>query len=187
VKKLIQLCIVTIIFLAAQNASAYIDLNMFYFGDTFDSNADAKSTTMFIEGSIGFAVDKKQNYLIGWNYSMMNVSRTTTTTAKYASTQMGPRFIWRIGKSKNWSLGLGYYLLTDATDDGTGAEVEWEGTTMKIDFGYAFEVGDALHLGLRGNYSASTYKEQLTAAGAYSEINFKRTHMYPSVYLLWVW
>lgn len=186
-KKFIQVLVFAAVTSVGANAYAYIDLNTFYFSDTFTTSSDVKSTTMFIEGSIGFAVDKKQNYLIGWNYSMMNLSRTAGTTAKYTSTQMGPRFIWRIGKDKNWSLGFGYYLLADAKDDSSGTEVEWEGSTIKVDFGYAFEVGTDLHLGLRGNYSSSSYNEQLTAAGAYSEVSYKRTHIYPSVYLLWVW
>lgn len=183
----VRIIAVSLIFLASAPALAFIELNTFYYTDDLQTATNSKASNMFIEASIGFAIDKKMAYLVGWNYSMMNVTETSTTTTKYASTQMGPRFVWRIGKSQNWSLGLGYYLLTDATYDGSGTEVKWEGTTMKVDFGYSFEVATDVQLGLRGNYAASSYNEQLVGSATYSTISYKRTHMYPSLYLIWIW
>lgn len=171
---------------AAQPAAAYIELNGFYYSDSLSTSSTNSTSNMIAEASIGFGVDKKLSYLIGWDYSMISITRTATSSVKYTASQMGPRFIWRIGKDQNWSLGLGYYLIANAKDNGNGA-VEWSGSAYKIDFGYSFDIGNDLQLGVRGNYSQANYNQQLSGGSNYTKISFSRTETYPSLYLIWIW
>ena len=167
-------------------ANPFVELNAFYFSDTFVVGTSSQSTSMFIEGAAGLGIDKKKTYMIGWGYSMYSVTTAGTASVKYSSTRMGPRFVWRIGKAQNWTLGLGYNLITNATyDDGSGSSLKWEGTALKADFGYGFDISENSQLGFRMNYSSVSYAEQLDAADDYSKISNTRSQIFPSVYYFW--
>lgn len=171
--------------LPASRAHAFIELNAFYFSDTMAADSSASSNRMFVEGTLGFMIDKKGEYLVGWAYGMFNATDTTTSSITYASTQMGPRFVWVIDKAKNWSLGLGYYLVTSATYN-AGTEEKWKGSAIKADAGYNFNVTDRFQMGVRLNYSAATYTEKLVGATTYSEVSYTRSFIYPSLYSMYL-
>ncbi|MEK7356310.1 MAG: hypothetical protein AAB250_07660 [Bdellovibrionota bacterium] len=170
----------------AGRANAYVELNAFYFSDAMTAAASTTNNRMNIEVSVGFAVDKRNQYLVGWGYHMMTASDGATTTATYSSTQMGPRFIYSIDKNNEWTLGLAYYLVTTAAyDDGAGTSVTWKGTALKFDFGYNFPNSGDLDIGIRMNYSSASYVEQLVGSSTYSVVAYTRTSMYPSIYTIY--
>lgn len=168
-------------------AWSYVELNGFYTNGGLTTDASETSSNMFFEGSIGFAIDRKSKYLVGWNYSMHSTSDTATATKTYSSTQMGPRFVLMLNKHKTWSFGLGYYLVTTGTfSDGTGASETWKGTALKADFGYNFAVSEKLFVGARLNYSSASYAEKIVGSADYSTVSYTRTIMYPSLYTIWL-
>jgi hypothetical protein len=164
-------------------AKAHIELNGFYASESLTEAATSSASRMFLEFTVGFEIDKKGDYLVGWNYSMFSTTDTATATAKYASTQMGPRFLMMLDKAKNWSFGLGYYVVTSATyESGPGSSEKWKGRALKVDVGYSFPISDKWYMGLRGNYSSASYDERLVGATGYSVVAYSKTLLYPSVY-----
>ena len=173
--------------LAAEPALAHLELNAYYSSGTMNTGSAETNTSMFIEGALGFTIDKKGQYLVGWGYNMVSTTEAGTGTTVYSSTQMGPRFLWFVDKSKNWSVAFAYYLVTSATytPDGGTAE-KWKGTGLKLDAGYNFPVNDSFSLGVRMNYSSATYIEKLTNDTTYEQVSYTNSQIYPSLYLVWL-
>ncbi len=166
---------------------AHIELNAFYTSETLAEATSTNNTRMFVEGAIGFAIDKKMHWNVGWNYSMMNTTDSTSSTTTYASTQMGPRLLWFMNKDKTWSLGLGYYVVTNATFTGSdGTSAKWKGTAIKADLGYNYPIGETFFAGIRLNYSSASYNERIEGATNYTTVGYSKTAMYPSISTVWV-
>ncbi len=169
------------IVLTAQ-AQAYLELNAFYNSDNFKNEKTNSNTVMLYDASIGFAIDKKGMYSVGWNYSGNTASTNDGTNSKsYSSTQMGPRFIFFFDKAKMFNLGLTYNISTKASyNDGTDT-FNWKGTAMKADFGVNFPIGETSFFGLRLNYSTASYNEQLKGSADYKTVSYNRNFIYPSL------
>jgi hypothetical protein len=166
-------------------AQAFAELNLFYFTDAQSAAATTSNNRMNYEISVGFAVDKKNQYLVGWGYNTMTSTDTAASgvASTYSSTQMGPRFIYSIDKNNEWTVGLAYYLVTNASyDSGGGTPVTWKGTALKFDFGYNFPTQGNFLIGVRMNYSSASFSEQLIGSSTYSAVGYTRTSMYPSLY-----
>jgi hypothetical protein len=174
-----------IVLLPARKANAFIELNAFYFTDTMSAATTPSSNRMFIETTLGFMVDKNGQYLVGWAYGMFNATDNNGSAVTYASTQMGPRFVWNMDKQHHWSLGLGYYLISKASFN-AGTDEQWKGSAIKADIGYNLDIAERFQLGLRLNYSAASYTEKLIGSSTYSTIGYTRTFMYPSVYSIYM-
>ena len=101
---------------------------------------------------------------------------------------MGPRFIWFFTRSKSWSLGLTYNLVTKAEyKSGTSSTESWSGTAYKIDLGYNYALGESSFLGVRLYYASATYTSKLVESTNYSEISNTVTSTYPSIYFIYLW
>lgn len=174
--------------LITQKASAFVEFNLLYFNDALTMSTSASNNRMYIDGAVGFAIDSKKRYNIGWNYTMQSATDTSgSSTTKYSSTQMGPRFVWMLDKNNNWSLGLGLYLISKAKfDDGAGNTPEWRGTAYKFDIGYNFPISDDFYFGIRLNYSSASYSEQIVNSASYSNVSYARSGIYPSFYAYYV-
>lgn len=163
-------------------AVAFIELNAFYFSESETTATTSTASRMFIDAAIGFRIDKKGQYLVGWGYSTHSQTDAGTATTTYTSTQMGPRFLWFIDKDKIWSLGLAYYLVTQASySDGTGNAETWKGSALHVDAGYNLPFSENLSMGLRLNYSSASYAEKLIGSDDYSTIAYVKTFIYPSI------
>lgn len=168
---------------ATVEAFAYAELNVFYNGETFNPGTATTSTKTFAEVSVGFSIDNGSRYLVGWSYGLFS----SITTDTYSCTQMGPRFIWSITKSKSVSLGLGYNLVTKAsyTPNG-GTAQEWTGTAIKVDLGYNFPVSESFYIGFRLNYSSATFSSKLVNSTTYSTVSNTAVYTYPSIYSIYL-
>lgn len=174
------------IFLSTQSAFAFIEANVFYLSDTLTAATSSTSTKTFFEICLGFSIDSKGKYMVGWNYGSFATSDTTTTTDTYTSTQMGPRFVFQFGKGNDWSVGLAYNISTKAAyTPAGGTQEDWTGTGLKADFGYNFQLSEYTDLGIRLNYASATYTEKVVAQTTYSTISYTRPFIYPSVYFIY--
>jgi hypothetical protein len=172
----------------AQKASAFAELNLFYFNDSLTNSTSASNNRTYIDVAAGFAIDSKKRYNIGWNYTTQTATDSSgAVTTKYSSTQMGPRFVWILDKDSTWSLGLGLLLISKAKfDDGAGNTPEWRGTAYKIDIGYNFPISESFFFGLRLNYSTATFNEQIVNSASLSNVSYSRSGIYPSLYTYYV-
>ena len=162
---------------------AFVELNTFYSSDALATPSSTSDSKIYYEGCLGFGIDKGGRYLVGWNYSAFSKTDSGTASTTYTSTQMGPRFIFMLGKEKQWSIGAGYYLVTTGDYNASGTDKQLTGTAFKVDAGYNFPITEGLMLGLRLNYSSATYTSQLVG-GSYSAISDTATLIYPSFYLI---
>ncbi len=176
------------VFLMHQRADAYLELSAFYSGDNFNLGSSSSTSRTQLQGSLGFAVDRKAHFLIGWNYAWHTIAEeASSVSTSYSSTQMGPRLLWFFTRSKAWSLGLTYNLVTKAQyKAGSGPSEEWSGTAYKVDLGHNFALGESAFVGLRLNYLSVTYTSKLVG-GSYSDISHTITSMYPAVFFVYVW
>ncbi|MGE3759141.1 MAG: hypothetical protein AB7H97_15365 [Pseudobdellovibrionaceae bacterium] len=179
--------LVLIGFLFSSNAYAgFLEFNAFYFADTMNMTEASTTNRTFFELAVGFSMDKKGDYLVGWNYGSYTATDTSTTTASYSSTQMGPRFLFMLNKAKTWSLGTTYNLVTSAkySPGGSGVDTTWKGTGIKVDVGYNFDLSGTL-IGIRLNYASGSYNEEITGGTALGAVSYSRNFIYPSIYTIY--
>ena len=136
---------------------------------------------MLYDAAIGFSIDRKSYYNVGWNYTGHVTTKVTTTTETYTSTQMGPRFLLFFDKKKIFSTGFSYNLLANATFNNGTTTYTWKGTGIKADFGLNLPMGQIGLVGIRINYSSTSYNQQLQNATTFSVIAYNRTFIYPSI------
>ena len=178
-----RLLIVLLCLMTAPKASAFAELNLFYFNDALSSTSTASNNRTYIDVAAGFAIDSKKRYNIGWNYTIHTATDANgAAKTTYSSTQMGPRFVWILDRNNSWSLGVGLYLISKAKfDDGAGNTPEWRGMAYKFDIGYNFPVSESFFFGTRLNYSSATFNEQIVNSASYSNVSYSRSGIYPSL------
>jgi hypothetical protein len=173
----------------APKAHGFLEFNTFYSNESLGLVGSTDTNNrLFWEVCLGFGIDKKSDYNVGWDYSSYSTSDSVdSVTTTYASTQMGPRFIVYFDKEHQWSLGLGYYLVTTgAYTSGSAPSETWKGTALKFDIGYNFPVTTSFFLGVRMNYSSASYASTLVGASTYSTDAHTKSIIYPSVYGIWM-
>ena len=168
-------------------SDAMLELNVFYSSETSSTGSSVSRGRTFLEGALGFRIDKKGQYLVGWGFASHSVADSATSSETYSSLQMGPRFLWFMDKDKSWSLGLAYYIVTTGSYSGGGGSSEtWKGTALHADLGYNLPLDDNLLFSVRYNYSAATYSERLVDSTTYSAVSYNKTFIYPSLAVLYV-
>lgn len=163
-----------------------IDFNAFYFSDAASISSTASaSTRTFYDFMLGVKLDKKAKFYVGWNYGVYGTTSSAgSTTENYSSTQMGPKFLWFLGKDKNWVLGAAYNLVTNAAySTGGSSSQTWRGTAIKADFGYVSWLSDSWTIGGKMNYSSATFSEKFTNGDNYEKVTNTRVHIFPSLYM----
>jgi hypothetical protein len=179
---MIQKLILFILCSVAVHAQAgMLDLNLFYTSDSLTNASSSTYGKTFYDFVAALNIDHKGAYQIGWSYGSYSSTETTAgATTTYAATQMGPKIIFSLNKDHNWLLGLTYNILSSASFQAGAAPAEtWRGTAYAADIGYHQLITESLMMGLRLNYSASTYTEKLIGT-AYSTVSYTRSFIYPS-------
>lgn len=174
--------IIAVYFCSVFVDAAILDFNAFYLTDTLKESATTKDNKTIYSGFVGFGLDKKKSFNVGWSYSSFTtIYKDSTTKKTYKSTQMGPGFVWFLDKDAHWRLGFSYNLSTDATYQLTGStKEEWSGTSSNADFGYQIAVSESFMLGMRLNYSVTTIKSKLID-NTQTNVTYRKTLIYPSI------
>lgn len=163
-------------------SNSVLDINTLYFTNTLTQTTEDSNSVTVYSAFAGFNVDKKGYFTLGWNYGAYStVSTVGATTKTYTSSQMGPGFIFCLDKSREWRLGFAYNLVTVNKYTVTGAVAqEWTGTGMAADFGYQFHFNDSFALGVRLNYSSSTFTKKLIGT-TQTNVSYSKALIYPSL------
>jgi len=184
-KKSIAAIFVVAILLVGASGRAHFELSAFYFSTAETAGQNSGVNYLNYDLSLGFSIDRAGQYLVGWGYGNHTASERSSgasSASSYNSTHMGPRFLWMIGKEKNWSLGFGYYLVTQASSNPSGGSTEtWKGTTMVADVGYNVPIADKMFVAVRLNYSLASFTERLTDGTTFAKVSYNRTFIYPSL------
>ncbi len=188
-RKVLLAVLVLASFICTPAIALQFDVNGVYFSDTFaPTGATSSSVFTNYDVRLGFNVDRKEKFYIGWNYSGISATQTTTAgTDQYASTGMGPSFLWAIDKDKTWILSFAYNLSSVATytPASTGTPEKWKGTTMKAYLGYNFAIGEGMYFGPTITYYSASFNEKIVNETTYTTDANTRTQIYPALYFGW--
>src|SRR5690606_32408760 len=115
-------------------------------------------TKTFMDFALGFSVDKRDQFQIGWRYSIFTTSESGSSTTSYSSTEMGPKFTYYFDKKRAWGASFVYNLIVNANYKPNGGTTQkWRGSSFKLDFGYGIPVSENLRLGLHLVYNMTTF------------------------------
>lgn len=170
--------------ISVQTHAYVIDANIFYFTDALTADEDTEHSATFYSLLFGFDIDKKGMYQVGWNYAAhATETKINSEETSYKSTQMGPGFVIYFNKDRTFRFGFSYNLKTLSDyKRNSGDSEEWRGTAMNADIGYQFRFDQAFSLGLRLNYSTTSYDESVTETTK-EDVTHKKVLIYPSVAL----
>lgn len=169
-----------------QTHGASFDINLFYMSDTFVGSSESQSTKMMIDFAPTLDLTRRGALVLGWNYGIVSLSESVDSSdSKFSATDMGPKIGWYINRDRTWSLFFTYNLISTAKyDDGDG-ELEWRGTSMKVELGYTIDFGSSLLMGAKLNYYSASYSEELSQSTNFEEISYSRSLIYPSLAMVY--
>jgi len=161
-----------------------IDLNLFYFTDGLVAAEESTYGATLYNAFIGFDLGREGRYQIGWNYSSHSTEIVeNASTVTYSSTQMGPGFVYYVGKRRNWRLSASYNLVTEGTYQRTGGTEEaLRGSSINADFGYQIRFESAMSIGFRINYVSTSFSESREATTV-EDVSYSKSLIYPSAAL----
>ena len=144
-------------------------------------NTSAKADKIIYDLAILMTSEGKSVFGIGWSFDMVTTKDEGTSTVKYSSTETGPIFTYQFGRSKEWYLGFTYNLTAKSKyNDGT-TENEWRGTSTKLTVGYVPSVTDRLQVGMKLNYHAASYNEEISGSTTLASASNKKSMIYPTL------
>lgn len=106
------------------SAALFVDFNFLYLNDSTKVDTTGTNTSTLMDFAIGYDVDKKGEFQVGWAYSTRATSSGAGTPETYASTEMGPQFKWYFTKDRTWSIHATYFLIGNATFKALGGGAE---------------------------------------------------------------
>ncbi len=168
--------------LPSQSQAFVFDINTFYFSDSLKTSDSSTTSRTFYNLFLGFSLDKKDRYQVGWSYASFSTSdKAGDFNQTYSSTQMGPGFLWYLDKRRQWRLGLYYHLKVDGKYKTTGSVAEeLRGSAFAADFGYQIPMTESFSLAIRLNYSSTSYNESFEE-DTKTDVSYSRGIIYPSI------
>lgn len=174
-----------VILISVQAHAFIFDVNAFYFSDTFVPTAGQSTYVVTnYDLRIGFRVDTKERFYLGWSYSGSGTTLTQTAGSDvYTATEMGPSFLWALDKDKQWIISFAYNISSTATYTPAGGTSEiWKGPTLKAFIGYNFVITERVYFGPTLTYYMATYNEKIVGNTTYTAVANTRTQLYPALY-----
>lgn len=165
-----------------QAADFFFETNGFYISDGSKFSSTATETKMLLDFALGFGIDKRSQWQVGWNYSMHSTSTSGDDTVSYSSTEMGPKINYYLDRNRSWGISFAYNLIVNGSYEASGTTHEWRGTSMRADFGYGGQISEQLRLGLRLVYNIASFNEEVDDT-TLTNISYTRTLMYPAIHL----
>jgi len=161
------------------------EVGAFYYTDKLSSTSSINSSKMNYDLAILMTAEGKNTFAIGWSYTGVSSIDETTSKTTYKSTETGPKFSYLFGKEKNWYLGLIYNFTAKANFEDTNGSAEWRGTSYKVEFGFMPRISSKLAVGVKFNYHAANYNEQITNSTNLTKTTNSKTLIYPTLSLLY--
>jgi len=170
-------------------ASFAADVDLFYFSDNFSVGSGSANTYSRLMWDIApmIAVDKKAQFLIGWNYDSMAFTDSPGGAATTLTvTDMGPKLAYFINKDRTWEVAFTYDLITKANYTSGSTTAELRGTAMKAEFGYLPQMWEGIYVGAKLNYYKPTFSEQVVST-TLTKVTDGRTTIYPTFSVIFRW
>ncbi len=165
-------------------AAVSVDLNAFYFSDTFAYETNSSYKRTFYDGSLNLALTRRGDVTLGWSYGRYSLSDTVNDeTSELSITEMGPKVGWFFNRSLTWGVFFTYGLVVkgDYSPGGGAESVEFRGTSMKAELAYLPMIGAQTHLGVKIVYAKFSFKEEVSGGTELEGVGHGRTLIYPSL------
>lgn len=176
---------ITIILFATSRAHAFVlDLNAFYYSDTFKIADNQTQTRIFGDLGLGLDIDKKGQWVLGWNVGYVSAADQDETNGptNYTVTEMGPKVGYFVDKDKIWGVWATYNLVVTGSYTAGGAAAEtWRGTSIKIELGVTPPLDTDMYAGVKLIYHSETFSESLIGTTNYAVVAYTRAFIYPSL------
>lgn len=165
-------------------AQLFLETNAFYYSDGLKVGSTTTDTTMLLDFALGFTLDKRGQWVMGWNYSMHTASTSGGSTEDYSSTEMGPKVLYFFDKDRSWSSSFTYNLIVDGSykASASAATQTLRGSSMRFDVGYGAPITESLRLGGKIIYNASSFNEEIDTT-TLTQVSYSRTFIYPALHL----
>ena len=175
-----------VLFLTASSSFAgiMIDIGGIYYSDSLTTPSDRTSTQMFYGG--GLLLDLGKQAWLGFNYSGINQTQSTSTTTTFGSSDMGVGFKYQLGRGKLYNFGAAYNLISKATYSSGTTNENWEGTSFLVSFGVSPEVAEKLYIGMSLSYFSASYTKKIVNNVESSASNGK-TWLFPMLTITKQW
>lgn len=173
----------TTLWTSATHASLVLQYSFFYDADSDDADTftyGQMRNMIFLGPMLG----KKSG--IAFGQSVLIWSRTWSggsETQDYALslTEMGPRIIFWLGKSSNFTISAAYHVYAKGTYDQAGTELEVDGSSYLATIGYGFKMGNSARLSFSYNYHAVSVAQTIDTSDTREEVTYAFTNQYPSI------
>lgn len=184
-KLLVSLLFCTVLFSSISAKAVVAELGLFYFTDDLSSTSSISHSRTIYDFAVLMTSDGRRLLGIGWNYSGVSSTDSTTAETSYSSTETGPKFTYMFGREQDWYVGLAYNLLAKAQFSDANGEAEWRGTSIKGEFGFLPKVNNRLNIGVKLNYHQASYTEQITNTTTLTQTTNTKTMIYPTFAMVW--
>lgn len=159
-----------------------LDINAFYYSDSFKQSTQETQTRIFGDVMLGLAIDKKGLWVVGWNVGYVSATDQGATTDTYTVTEMGPKFGLFLDKERVYGLWATYNLTVSGTySPGGGTAETWRGTSLKVELGVTPALDTEMFAGVKLIYHSETFNESLIGSTNYSQVAYNRAFIYPSL------
>ncbi len=90
-------------FISTQASAVFFEPNLFYFSDSLSHGSSAAASRTFLDGALGFNIDRKGFFQAGWEYGSFSTSDSNNGTTTYTASATGPKFNFYMGRHNTWS------------------------------------------------------------------------------------
>lgn len=166
--------------LSAAAVAPVLDVNAFYYSDAFTySNVESTYKRTMWDLLLGFNVNKRGSWVMGWNYASSTLAENPGTETSLTVKDMGPKVLAFLDKDRSWILGVTYNLITTADYASGSTTTELRGTSLKAELGYMAQMSDVFVMGARLNWYKPSFKEEIDNT-TLTDVTHSRAVIYPS-------
>ncbi len=163
-----------------------LDLNTFYFSDSFNNGTTNAANKMIWSAALLLDTSKSKRLYVGWNIVSASATDSGSTTTTFSSTDMGPKILWVPSKNGNLTVEASYNLIVKGAYSSGGAATasQWSGSSIYASLGYLPEISESLYAGVKLNYYSVAYSKEIVST-TITDVSYSRRWIFPSICLQW--
>lgn len=171
-------------FCVLAHAGVLLELGATYLSDSLGTSSTKTSSKYFYNVGVLFSLQKK--IWGGWNYSGLSYADSENSSTSLGVMDTGPVVKWQFGKGDLYTFSAAYNILSQATYSSGATNETWRGTSIWLQFGFAPEVTNGLHVGGALNYYSASFNKK-TVGTTESSASNTHTWIFPTILMTKEW